>query len=229
MINLKEVERQCLKKQTLHGVNIFTLFPHQLNKVIDIVFEQCKHELQTHSDMNWQYPWLSIPTAKKRKVYHHKPIPRLANVVNVILSNLSKTHQIDVRHTKSRGPYYTYFVAKKYRYKTDWICIPEPERFILAKDYYKTLLHEMSHAACSRTRLCLKFMKDEEEIGVEASALIICFLSGYNLWESCLGYMTNWSYDKNKKLCLSTKAQWEGIKSKTKRIVRYLLYGTDRI
>jgi hypothetical protein len=167
---------------------------------------------------------VSKPTSKKRKI-QFKPIPKLQNITNRIVDSLGESVKIDVRHTLSRGPYYTCYTSKKYSKNKDWVCIPEPERFVKSKYYYKTLLHELAHAACSRTRLCLKFSGEQEEIAVEASALTICFLSGYNLWTSCLGYMTNWSYDKKDRLSIARKCQWDSMRNKTKKIVKHLLHG----
>jgi len=230
MLSKRLVQRQVANRKTLRKIDPLTLKPKDVNRVTDIIIDQCKSVVEERSAPEFDYCWLSNKTIKKRNIVSNfRPIGKLDRITDTIIDNLQLNFPIEIRHTINKGPEYIYYTSKKHRWRGDWICIPEPFRFKESKFYYKTLLHELSHAACSRTRLCLKFSEDEEEVSVEAASLIVCFLSGYNLWNSCLGYMIDWSYDKQGNPSITRKSQWEGIKSKTKRIVRYLLYGTDRI
>jgi len=152
----------------------------------------------------------------------------MKRITTEILQNLHNHCKIELRHTSNQGPAYKYYTSKEDAVSGDWVSVPEPDRFIASKYYYKTLLHELSHAACSKTRLDLQCGEDEEEIAVEASALTICFISGYNLWASCLGYITNWSIGApgtkmSNVLLVKDKSQWDSIQTKTDKIVRYLL------
>lgn len=230
MLSKKLIFKQAQKMQTIRGIDPFTIRPQDLDKVTQIISDQCKFFIQQRVVKEFEYCWMSRKTMKKKHIVNKfSPIGKMEKVVNGIVTQLQDNFPMEIRHTINKGPEYTYYTSKKYRYNSDWVCVPEPDRFTESKYYYKTLLHELSHAACSRTRLCLKFNEEHEEVAVETCALIVCFLSGYNLWESCLGYMINWSYDKSGNLSIGSKSQWDSIKKKTQRIVRYLIYGTDRL
>jgi len=231
MLSKKTIITKAKDQKVIRGIDPLRLRSKDIDRCVDIVVDVCKSHIVDRTAVEFNDPWLSRKTMKKKNIYREfSPIHRMDRITKHIISNFQNQFPIDIRHTINKGPEYTYFTSKKDRYESDWVCVPEPERFIESKYYYKILLHELSHAACSRTRLCLKFTETEEEVAVEAAALTICFISGYNLWENCIAYMNNWSYDKNdEKLSINTKRQWDTLKNKTKRIVRYLLMGKDRI
>jgi hypothetical protein len=233
MLSKKIIWGRVRNKKSIRGIDPFQVRAKDLDTVVDVVIQECKTVVFNKSAPEFDPPWASRRTMRKHHIKRSfKPIPKLDRITQGVFNNLKESFHIELRHTINKGPEYTYFTSKKDNYRGDWVCVPEPDRFKESKYYYKTLLHELSHAACSRTRLCLKLKDDEEEVAVEASALIICFLSGYNLWQSCLGYMINWSYGSAKRkkdhiLYLNRQSQWDSIQSKTKRIVRYLLNSTN--
>jgi len=233
MLSKKIIWESVRNKKVIRNIDPFQVRTKDINNVIDAVIKECKDIVLERTAPSFEDPWTSRRTMRKNHIKRSfQPIPKLDRITTKIFQNLQNHFKIELRHTINKGPVYTYYTSKKNSFEGDWICVPEPDRFISPKYYYKTLLHELSHAACSRTRLCLKLKEDEEEIAVEASSLIICFLSGYNLWDSCLGYITNWSYGaeqskRNHILSVNKTSQWNAIRNKTKRIVRYLLNSTD--
>jgi len=234
MLSKRIIWNQVKGRKVMHGVDPTQTRPQDINRATDIIVDECRRVVVAKSYPTFDSTWSSRKTMLKNNVHRtFNHIPKMKKITNTIFSKLAENFTIELRHTTNKGPEYTYYTSKPDKFRGDWVCVPEPDRFFAPKYYYKTLLHELSHAACSRTRLCLRFTESEEEVAVESSALIICFLSGYNLWDNCLSYITNWSYGSSKLkqqnvLQLNTKYQWDSIKRKTKRIVRYLLYGTDR-
>jgi len=227
MVSSKRIKQLARDRKVLRGVDLFTLKFSKLDNLSSLIVDECRRSICDYNYPTYDHMWDTRRTMKKNGISRSfQPIPRLQKVTDTIIR---ENFNIEIRHAINRGPAYNYYTSKRNSHLGDWVCIPEPDRFTQPKYYYKVLLHELAHAACARTRLCLKFTESEEEIAVEMSSLIICFSTGYNMWDNCLSYMTNWSRDSNDNLCIRTKRQWDVLQSKTRRIVRYLIYGTDRL
>ena len=221
---LKEVKQKAEKNQIVRGCDPFLCSGDSIDSVTDIIFEVSEPTVMSQEVKPYEKTWVSFRKVKKNT---YKPMPKFDRAINVILSNLRKDLDISIRHTFNKGPEYTYYTGKEAIKLKDWICIPKPDRFENNKLYYKTILHELGHASCSRARLCMKYKTpDEEEMSVEYSALIISFLLGFNVWEDCLSYITNWNFNNYKESpVVKTCRDWKSLRQKTKRVVKYMLFG----
>ena len=208
----------------------------KLDRICDISLDEIQSSVLRKEEPEWSEPWKSLRVLNETKARKRfKNIPRFERVIDRMVENLKRSHPIKVRFTRNVGAEYIFFTSKKDAKKYhDIVHVPHPCRFESNKTYYKTYVHELGHAACSRNRLCIKFScKDEEEVAVESCAVIVSFLLGINVWNDSIGYIQNRSYGTEKKndpdiLYIRTKRQWKNVRNKTKRIIRYLLTGRER-
>jgi antirestriction protein ArdC len=155
-------------------------------------------------------------------------------MVSRAIESVENTHPIKIVFTRRINPVYLYFCYRATDTEVfDKIWFPVPSRYRSNKSYYNDLIHELSHAACSRNRLNLKFSQPyEEEISVESVALVMMLLFGFNTWKDDIRYIRRHSYKKSshsKDLRMTSKKQWNDVKKKSKRILKYLLSGKMKI
>lgn len=226
-INKTQIKEKIEKMKVIRGFDPFLLKTNDINYIVDAMFDKIKFEVMSQNARQYEKTWMSYKTMVNEKKCVFKPMKKIELSINNILKNLKKDLDIAVRHSFNKGPVYSWRTDNKNHFTKDWISIPKPSRFTNIKLYYKTLLHEMGHASCSRPRLCLKFRSlDEEEISVEANALIICFLLGLNVWDDCISYMTNWNVGSSQDtIVIKNNRDWKSVKQKVKRITRYMLIG----
>ncbi len=228
MIYKDKLLKTISNHNSLRGVKPLTLSCEDIDLCVGGIIKNTKDVVLTKNANDFQNTWISRKMMNKQHINRHtKPIPRMKTVIDYIVNHM----QLEIRHTVNTGPSYTYheYITKP---NPDWVCMPEIDRFSESKYYYKILLHEIAHAVCAKTRLDIKSNESEEEVIVELSSLIICFIAGLNVWDNSLAYIVNWSYGsanicEDHILCFQTPEQWYNIQSKTTRIVKYLLTSID--
>lgn len=207
-------------------INPLTLSSKEIDTISDLVLDQCRycidHNLVLEKE-RYIYGWLSRKkTMKKKPSEFFKPIKKLERIKDHIIQNINQDNTLTMRHVSSGGAQYnncTTSVGQE-----EWIDIPYPNRFILPKYYYQTLIHELAHASVEDTRLNLKIKTTiHDEFIAETSSLIICFMSGYNVWCGCIDYLNQWCCKGKYKSHIKSEAKWDRFRSDTKAIVRYML------
>jgi len=211
------IRKLAKDKHVLRKTDIISLSEDQLDNISDILINQCKIEICTGYDRIYDYDW-----SKRKDMWNvdrvFRPRPKLERIKQKIINNLGEP-TLDIRYTHSHSPEYKYHIDQD---KHDWVVLPYPERFHKLKFYYKTLFHELAHAAFTRCGIEFKH-PEEEEVIVEGSALVICFIAGYNLWDSCESYMNEWSNPRFKDI-----KSWDNIIVQTKNVTQYLITGIKR-
>ena len=226
---IKNIKSLAKQRKVIRGIDLFELPIETLNNICDICVDEVQTSVLAKLEPEWNSTWKSIRVLNEEEAKkNHKAIPRLDTLVEVVTENLQRSSPVKVSMTRNVGPEYCFYASKKNdRDYSDWVHVPEPYRFSHSKYFYKIYFHELGHAACSRNRLCLKFgSMDEEEVTVDTIAMILCFLSGVNVWNDSIAYSQDRSYDLTTgELCVRTARQWRSIRSKVKRILKFLLTG----
>jgi antirestriction protein ArdC len=136
---------------------------------------------------------------------------------------LSSDHTLDIIYSKMKSPHTIYYSSLD-----EEVCLPIKERFKCTEYYYITLFHELSHVCCSKRRLNIKVPKVIDEVISETVAMILCIISGMNVWGTCESYILMWTYDKKlqkERSYIRTEKQWDKIENSCKSIINYMLYG----
>jgi antirestriction protein ArdC len=87
-----------------------------------------------------------------------------------------------------------------YRFKEDYIQMPDRERFVSSESYYETLLHELTHWTEHPTRLNWNRAEKENTyaLGELVAELGACYLMGEiglplaDTWKNSASYLQNW-------------------------------------
>jgi len=225
-LNTKTINEVCLNKKIVRGIQPLHTSVTTLRQLIDACFAGIKYHTKKNKNKVYEETWkcnrvLNVRTAQK----NFKKIPRYHKLIEQIVINLQNHHPLKIVYTTNIGPEYVYSDSDA----PDTIHIPYPHRFSKNKYFYKTFIHELAHAACSRRRLFVKFLSpDIEEVAVESVALIISFLLGVNVWEDSLEYITDRAYYHQKPL-IKNYRQWSLLHNKTKKMVLFLLTGRERL
>jgi len=220
-LTVQDIKTKVKKRQVWRGVDLSRLNKNTINRICDEIVPVVKETVDQKSNRKWTKQWKPFITLTSEERDRFRPIPRYQKIIDRSFEILQNDHPMYIKHTRSCGPEYVYPISDRTHY--DWIHIPFPCRFESNKKYYKTLVHELAHAACAKTRLCYKFeIYDEEEVTVELASLIISSLLGINVWDDSLAYIQNRSYCKGK-LIIKNKSQWHLIKRRTERLLMYLL------
>jgi len=212
MLTNNIIQERVNKHQVIRNIDPCSLFQHDINNVIDIIIPECFQSIKSDKIKEHNYPWTS-----NGKLNNFHNLPKFDKVIQHITNNFHLP--IEIRHVERINPSYKYYLTIPHDKNFDLIYMPIPTRFIESKYYYKIILHELAHAACDKARLNLQLTEQKEELTAELSALIVSFLTGYNVWYSCLSYVKNW-YDTDLPII-------DQINDSTKQIVKYFLLGIN--
>jgi len=208
------------KKSIVRGVDPFSVETYQLDSIVDAAVDSIQDIVIKRKAKEFWIPW---GVEKIR----FKPIPRLEKTITRISDRLNQIFPVSIVFTERVGPEYVYH--SKSKGEIDFVHVPKPSRFHINKYFYKTFLHELTHAALGKYRAKIEFNKpDEEEITVEITSLIISFLSGINVWDHSLAYIQNRAYGPPNTnyanvLGIKTNKQWSIINRRSKYILKYML------